>query len=143
MSEGWYGEQYGKPLAKTREYLDIVRTVWKREAPLEHHGEHYDIPYDGPGATGLGKPLKIIVHPRTAEIPMYIASIGPRTSSSRAEIADGWLPDLLLADTRARRLGRRARRAASPRPAASAPPTSTSRRRSPSSSATTSLTCAT
>ena len=47
VSEGWYGEQYGKPLAKTREYLDVLRTVWKREAPLEHHGEFYDIPYTG------------------------------------------------------------------------------------------------
>ncbi|MBM3694132.1 MAG: LLM class flavin-dependent oxidoreductase, partial [Actinobacteria bacterium] len=62
VSEGWYGERYGKPLAKTREYVSILRQVWAREAPLEHHGEHYDIPYTGPGATGLGKPLKLIVH---------------------------------------------------------------------------------
>ena len=108
VSEGWYGEQYGKPLAKTREYLDILRAVWKREAPVEHHGEFYDIPYRGPGATGLGKPLKIIVHPRTAEIPIYIASIGPKNVELTAELADGWLPDLLLADARARRVGRRA-----------------------------------
>jgi F420-dependent oxidoreductase-like protein len=100
VSEGWYGEQYGKPLAKTREYLDIVRTVWKREAPLEHHGEFYDIPYNGPGATGLGKPLKIIVHPRTAEIPIYIASIGPKNVELTAEIADGWLP-IFYSPTRA------------------------------------------
>jgi F420-dependent oxidoreductase-like protein len=101
VSEGWYGEQYGKPLAKTREYLDILRAVWKREAPLEHHGEFYDIPYNGPGATGLGKPLKIIVHPRTAEIPVYIASIGPKNVQLTAELADGWLP-IFYSPTRAR-----------------------------------------
>jgi F420-dependent oxidoreductase-like protein len=100
VSEGWYGEQYGKPLAKTREYLDVLRTVWKREAPLEHHGEFYDIPYHGPGATGLGKPLKIIVHPRTAEIPIYIASIGPKNVELTAELADGWLP-IFYSPTRA------------------------------------------
>jgi F420-dependent oxidoreductase-like protein len=92
VSEGWYGEPYGKPLAKTREYVDILRTVWRREAPLEHHGTFYDIPYTGPGASGLGKPLKIIVHPRTADIPIYVAAIGPKNVELTAEIADGWLP---------------------------------------------------
>jgi F420-dependent oxidoreductase-like protein len=100
VSEGWYGEQYGKPLAKTREYVDILRTVWRREAPVEHHGEFYEIPYHGPGATGLGKPLKIIVHPRTAEIPIYIASIGPKNVELTAELADGWLP-IFYSPTRA------------------------------------------
>lgn len=92
VSEGWYGEVYGKPLGRTREYVEILRAVWEREAPLEHHGQHYDIPYTGPGASGLGKPLKIIVHPRTADIPIYIASIGPKNVALTAEIADGWLP---------------------------------------------------
>jgi len=101
VSEGWYGEQYGKPLAKTREYLDVVRAVWRRDAPVEHHGEFYDIPYRGPGATGLGKPLKIIVHPRTANIPVYIASIGPKNVELTAELADGWLP-IFYSPTRAR-----------------------------------------
>ena len=91
VSEGWYGEVYGKPLGRTREYVEILRQVWKREAPLEHHGAHYDIPYTGPGASGLGKPLKIIVHPRT-DIPIYVASIGPKNVELTAEIADGWLP---------------------------------------------------
>ncbi len=90
--EGWHGQPYGKPLAKTREYVDIVRTIWRREAPLEHHGAHYDIPYSGPDATGLGKPLKIIVHPRRADIPIYLAAIGPKNVELCAEIADGWLP---------------------------------------------------
>jgi F420-dependent oxidoreductase-like protein len=90
--EGWHGQAYGKPLAKTREYVDIVRKILAREAPLEHHGEHYDIPYSGPDATGLGKPLKIIVHPRRADIPVYLAAIGPKNVALAAEIADGWLP---------------------------------------------------
>ena len=90
--EGWHGQAYGKPLGKTREYVDIVRTILRREAPLEHHGAHYDIPYNGPDATGLGKPLKIIVHPRRADIPIYLAAIGPKNVQLGAEIADGWLP---------------------------------------------------
>jgi len=89
--EGWHGQPYGKPLVKTREYVDIVRTIMRREAPLEHHGAHYDIPYSGPGATGLGKPLKLIVHPKR-QIPIYLAAIGPKNVALAAEIADGWLP---------------------------------------------------
>jgi F420-dependent oxidoreductase-like protein len=90
--EGWHGQPYGKPLGKTREYIDIVRTILRREAPLEHHGAHYDIPYGGDDATGLGKPLKIIVHPRRADIPIYLAAIGPKNVELTAEVADGWLP---------------------------------------------------
>ncbi|HEY8526915.1 MAG TPA: LLM class F420-dependent oxidoreductase [Acidimicrobiales bacterium] len=90
--EGWHGQPYGKPLAKTREYVSIVREILRRESPLEHHGEHYDIPYTGPGATGLGKPLKLIAHPRRADIPIYLAAIGPKNVALTAEIADGWLP---------------------------------------------------
>jgi F420-dependent oxidoreductase-like protein len=92
VAEGWHGQAWGKPLTRTREYLEIVRTILRREVPLEHHGEHYDIPFSGPGATGLGKPLKIIVHPRRAEVPIYLASIGPKNVALTAEIADGWLP---------------------------------------------------
>jgi F420-dependent oxidoreductase-like protein len=90
--EGWHGEAYGKPLVKTREYVEIVREILRREKPLEHHGEHYDIPFTGAGATGLGKPLKLIVHPIRADIPIYLASIGPKNVKLTAEIADGWLP---------------------------------------------------
>lgn len=90
--EGWHGQPYGKPLAKTREYVEIVRRVLRREGTLEHHGPHYDIPYSGDDATGLGKPLKIIVHPRRADIPVYLAAIGPKNVELCAEIADGWLP---------------------------------------------------
>ena len=101
VAEGWHGDRYGKPLGKTREYVDIVRTILRREAPLEHHGEHYDIPYDGPGASGLGKPLKLIVHPRRADIPIYLAAIGPKNVALAAEIADGWLP-IFFSPTRLR-----------------------------------------
>jgi F420-dependent oxidoreductase-like protein len=90
--EGWHGQPYGKPLVKTREYIDIVRTILRREAPLEHHGPHYDIPYTGADATGLGKALKIIVHPNRADIPIYLAAIGPKNVELTAEVADGWLP---------------------------------------------------
>jgi F420-dependent oxidoreductase-like protein len=92
VAEGWHGQAWGKPLTRTREYLDIVRTVLRREEPLEHHGEHYDVPYTGVGATGLGKPLKLIVHPPRADVPIYLAAIGPKNVALAAEIADGWLP---------------------------------------------------
>jgi len=88
--EGWHGVPYGKPLVRTREYVSIVRKIWAREQPLEHTGEHYQIPYRGPGASGLGKPLKSILHGR--QIPIYIAAIGPKSVEQTAEIADGWLP---------------------------------------------------
>jgi F420-dependent oxidoreductase-like protein len=89
--EGWHGEPWGKPLAKTREYVEIVRTVLRREV-LEHHGEHYDVPYTGPGSTGLGKPLKLMARPLRAEVPIYLASIGPKSVELAFEIADGWIP---------------------------------------------------
>ena len=92
VAEGWHGQAWGKPLTSTREYVEIVRAILRREAPLEHHGEHYDIPYSGPDATGLGKPLRIIVHPPRAEVPIYLAAIGPKNVALAAEIADGWLP---------------------------------------------------
>jgi F420-dependent oxidoreductase-like protein len=92
VAEGWHGQRWGKPLVRTREYVEIVRTILRRESPLEHHGEHYDIPYRGPDATGLGKPLKLIVHPRRADVPIYLAAIGPKNVALAAEIADGWLP---------------------------------------------------
>src|ERR1017187_951164 len=88
--EGWHGVPYGKPLVRTREYVEIVRDILKREKPLEHHGEHYDIPVRG--GTGLGKPLKLILHPLRAHIPIYLAAIGPKNVALAAEIADGWLP---------------------------------------------------
>ncbi len=89
--EGWHGEPWGKPLAKTREYVEIVRAVLRRDV-VEHHGEHYDIPYTGPGATGLGKPLKLMARPLRAEVPIYLASMGPKSVRLAFDIADGWIP---------------------------------------------------
>src|SRR2546427_2105816 len=89
--EGWHGVPFGKPLKRTREYVEIVRSVWRREKPVEFKGQYYQIPYKGADATGLGKPLKSILHGR-AEIPIYLAAIGPRNVALAAEIADGWLP---------------------------------------------------
>jgi F420-dependent oxidoreductase-like protein len=89
--EGWHGVAFGKPLQRTREYVDIVRAVWRRDKPLSFAGAYYQIPYRGPDATGLGKPLRSILH-GTREIPIYLAAIGPRNVALAAEIADGWLP---------------------------------------------------
>lgn len=92
--EGWHGVAYGKPLGRTREYVAIVRAAIARDSPLVHRGEHYRIPYDGPGATGLGTPLKSILHPVRPRIPVALAAMGPRNVALAAEIADGWLPVL-------------------------------------------------
>jgi F420-dependent oxidoreductase-like protein len=90
--EGWHGVPYGRPLARTREYIEILRKVFAREAPLAYGGSVYQIPYQGPDATGLGKPLKSILHPIRSEIPIYLAAIGPKNVALAGEIADGWLP---------------------------------------------------
>jgi len=89
--EGWHGVAYGKPLTRTREYVSIVRKILAREAPLTHDGELYQIPFAGPGATGLGKPLKSILHGR-ADLPIFTASIGPAGVACSAEVADGLIP---------------------------------------------------
>ena len=89
--EGWHGQVYGKPLEKTREYVDILRMIFKREQPLVYDGNYYQIPYEGPGKTGLGKPLKTILH-RNPDLPIYLAAIGPKNVELAAEIGDGWLP---------------------------------------------------
>jgi F420-dependent oxidoreductase-like protein len=89
--EGWHGQPWGKPLGKTREYVEIVRAALRRQV-VEHDGEHYTIPWNGPGATGLGKPLKLMLRPLRAEIPIYLAALGPKNVALAAEIADGWLP---------------------------------------------------
>lgn len=92
--EGWHGQPYGKPLVRTREYVAIVREILARKQPLAYQGDYYTIPYVGEDATGLGKPLKSILHGR-ADLPIYLAAIGPRNVELAAEIADGWLPFLL------------------------------------------------
>jgi F420-dependent oxidoreductase-like protein len=90
VAEGWYGDDYRRPLARTREYVEIVRLVMAREKPVEFHGERYQLP--NPHGTGLGKPLKSIVHPLRADLPIYLAAEGPKNVALAAEIADGWLP---------------------------------------------------
>ena len=90
--EGWYGRPSNKPLARTREYIDIIRTVMEREEPLNYQGEFHQHPYSGEGSVGLGKPLKSIVHPLRRRIPSYLGAEGPKNVTQTAEIADGWLP---------------------------------------------------
>jgi F420-dependent oxidoreductase-like protein len=89
--EGWHGEPWGKPLGKTREYVELVRAALRRET-IEYEGEHYTVPYRGNGATGLGKPLKLMARPLRADVPIYLASLRRRSVELAAEIADGWLP---------------------------------------------------
>jgi F420-dependent oxidoreductase-like protein len=90
--EGWYGQRFPKPLARTREYIDIVRQVLAREKPVVSAGPHYPLPLTGEGTTGLGKPLKPITHPLRADIPIFLGAEGPKNVALAAEIADGWLP---------------------------------------------------
>jgi F420-dependent oxidoreductase-like protein len=88
--EGWYGQPFPKPLARTREYVTIVRDVLAREAPVTSPGPHYPLPL--PGSTDLGKPLKAITHPLRADLPIILGAEGPKNIALAAEIADGWLP---------------------------------------------------
>lgn len=88
--EGWYGQPYPKPLARTREYIDIVRQVVAREKPVSLDGKHFQLPLDG--GTGLGKPLKSTVHPLRPRIPIYLAAEGPKNVALAAELCEGWLP---------------------------------------------------
>ena len=88
--EGWYGQPYPKPLARTREYVEIIRKVWARDEPVAYDGNHYQLPH--PEGAGLGKPLKSTVHPLRSDIPIYLGAEGPKNVAMTAEIADGWLP---------------------------------------------------
>ena len=95
--EGWYGVPYGKPMTRTREYISVVRKVFAREAPLEHQGEHYRIPATGPGTTGLGKPLKSILHP-FAPLKIFTGAFTPAGVRTAAELADGFFPVFMNPD---------------------------------------------
>jgi len=86
--EGWYGQQYPRPLERTREYIDIVRRVVARGEPVAYDGRHYQLPLRA--GTGLGKPMRSILHPYRTEIPIYLGAEGPRNVALTAEIADGW-----------------------------------------------------
>jgi len=88
--EGWHGVVFDDPLGRTREYVDIVRAIWSRETPVTSDGPHYPLPVNG--GTGLGRPLKTNVRPLRADIPLFIAAMGPRNVALTAEIAEGWLP---------------------------------------------------
>jgi len=94
--EGFHGVPYTNPLGRTREIVEICRDVWKREAPLVHHGKNFTLPLPPEQGTGLGKPLKIIAHPVRSEIPIWIASLGEKNVQLTAEIADGWIPILFI-----------------------------------------------
>jgi len=95
--EGWHGLPYGKPLTRTKEYIQILRQIFAREAPLEFHGEIYDIPTQAEGASGLGKPIKSILH-GNPDIPIYTASISPNGLRCAGEVADGVFPSMLDPD---------------------------------------------
>jgi F420-dependent oxidoreductase-like protein len=95
--EGWHGQPWAKPLTRTREYVEIVRSALRRDI-VEYHGEHYDVPFTGNGASGLGKPLKLMLRPLRADIPIYLAAMGPKNITLATEIADGWLPMLFSPD---------------------------------------------
>ena len=86
--EGWYGMPFAKPLARTREYIGILRNIWARQGPVTNDGPHYPLPL--PDGTGLGKPLKASIHPLREDIPIYLAAEGPKNIALAAEICDGW-----------------------------------------------------
>jgi len=88
--EGWYGEPWARPIARMRDTVAICRKVWRRAGPVEHRGAAIAVPYDGPDATGMGKPLRSILH--THDLPIWIAAGGPRMVELAGEIADGWIP---------------------------------------------------
>jgi F420-dependent oxidoreductase-like protein len=89
--EGWYGQPWARPIARTRDYVAIMRKVFRREAPVAHEGSAITLPYAGADATGLGKPLKPILHPNP-DLPIYVAAGGPENVALAAEVADGWIP---------------------------------------------------
>tara|TARA_Y100001970_G_scaffold165119_1_gene201772 strand:- start:41643 stop:42683 length:1041 start_codon:yes stop_codon:yes gene_type:complete len=89
--EGWHGESYDRPLTRMREYIEIIRDIFKRESPLEYDGYHYQLPYRGDKATGLGKPLESILHP-VGELEIFTAAVAPKGIQLAAEIADGMFP---------------------------------------------------
>jgi F420-dependent oxidoreductase-like protein len=89
--EGWYGASYAKPLSRLREYIEIMRKVEARKEPVTYEGYHYQLPYKGADSTGLGKPLKCILHPERP-IPIYTASLQPKAVALSAELADGFFP---------------------------------------------------
>lgn len=115
--EGFHGVAYDAPIQRTREIIDICRKVWKREEPVVHDGKKYQLPLPAEKGTGLGKPLKIITHPRRADIPIHVASLGPKNVELTAELADGWLPILFHPERAADVWGEDLAKGAAKRPA--------------------------
>lgn len=91
VAEGWHGQGYKRPLTRSREYINVVRQIFERKAPMSIDGKLYQIPYTGEGSMGLGRALKSTLSAQP-DIPIYLASIGPKNVALTAEIADGWLP---------------------------------------------------
>ncbi len=89
--EGWYGQPWGHPSARLRDYVQIVRQVLDREGPVQHDGAEISLPYTGPGSIGAGKPLRSILHP-AGRVPIWLASVGEKNTALSAELCDGWLP---------------------------------------------------
>lgn len=89
VSEGWHGVSFKRPVTRTREYVEIVRAALAREQPLTYEGKEFRLPVEG---SELGKPLKLLIRPQRAEIPVYLGAVGPRAIEQTGEIADGWLP---------------------------------------------------
>src|SRR5829696_1447774 len=88
--EGWYGMPFAKPLARTREYIGILRDIWARQGPVTNEdGTHYPLPL--PDGTGLAKPLKSSIHPLREDIPVFLGAEGPKNIALAAELCDGWL----------------------------------------------------
>lgn len=97
--EGWHGVPYDAPVGRTREVIEICREIWKREGRVSYQGKYYTLPLPEGEGTGLGKPLKIIARPLRDQIPIYVASLGPRNVRMTAEVADGWLPIFYLPES--------------------------------------------
>jgi len=95
--EGWYGQPWARPIGRTRDYVAIMRQVFRRQGPVAHEGRAISLPYAGADATGLGKPLKAILHPNP-DLPIYLAAGGPENVALAAEVADGWIPMGLAPD---------------------------------------------
>jgi F420-dependent oxidoreductase-like protein len=96
VSEGWHGVDFSRPLARTREYVEIVRAALARDGVLEYSGKEFQLPVEG---TGLGKPLKMLVRPERSDIPIYLGALTPKALEQTGEIADGWLPFMFNAHT--------------------------------------------
>lgn len=94
--EGWYGRPFPRPLARTREYVEVMRRIWDREEPVTHEGDFFPLPH--PGGTGLGKPLRLITEPFRPRVPVYLGAQGPKNVALALEIGDGWLPAFVHVD---------------------------------------------